>query len=455
MIESVSQGVGFRMGVWVALALPLVGAGCGPSSGNLTANDFAGGDGSGVRTPPRVFSIASAPAASTQIMLGASDTVGVVGSPVAAPAMPASEADRESGATGSLGANDEGANDGDESGEAIVLDAKVADVNGRPIIASVFLEDLMPRLRAATQTAPSVAAWRAEALQIIQQKLFLTVRDEVLYREAQASLPPEVRAIGLRNFLGQYRERIRLLNSGSVTQAERRLQEQYGQSLDEFLESQQRQQLIAQRLNDLSDSYAPVTWADVQNEYARRIDEFQPRPVVFGRMILPPGEAEAGSVLARLKAGEPFAAIAEDRELNRYRPGSGGLIDDDGTEVEGERSEMRLVGFESLNASLVGLEPGAWAGPIEYMGDREGFVMLDRLEQPPGRTLEDGRLQLELEAEIDWRRRQAARDRLVAELLNDAGFGLARQREIAVELREIAQARLAATQLASGSSGGS
>src|SRR5690606_2523715 len=44
-----------------------------------------------------------------------------------------------------------------------IYDAKVGDINGRPIIASRFLEDLMPRLNAISVEQPDLASWRREA----------------------------------------------------------------------------------------------------------------------------------------------------------------------------------------------------------------------------------------------------------------------------------------------------
>lgn len=425
MIESHSQAM--LAGVLGAAGLYLI-SGCGGSARSLTPHDFSGGSASGstsasVGAP--VYSVQTPPVPAA-MLLGSSDVaVAEPGAPSDVPvdAAPASRSDRE---------------------QAAVLDAKVGDVNGRPIIASVFLEDLMPRLRASMQTAPDQSAWRREALTIIRQKLSLTIRDEVLYREAKAQLPPEVRQ-GLLFYLSRFREQVRLQNSGSLSRADQLLREETGESLEEFLRSRQRQALIEGMLDGAAADYAPVTWTDVRNEYARRYDEFNPPPTVFARMILPPGDAEAEVVQGRLDGGESFAAVAEDRSVNRYRPTSGGLISEQGTQIEGELAEMELVSLEALNSALVSLEPGAWAGPIEYRGGRQGFVQLDRIEQPGGRSLEDGMLQLELRAEIEFRRKRAAQERFFRRLIEDAGFGEDRQLEMSLALLQIAETRLLAS----------
>ncbi|MEN1705421.1 MAG: hypothetical protein AAGJ54_07910 [Planctomycetota bacterium] len=405
-------------------------AGCGGDARrSLSPADFASGNSGPVASAPtRVYSVEPPPPPPT-VRLGATD---------ASVALPGLPADTEPAAT-----TDE-SRPASASGEPMVLDAKVGDVNGRPIIASVFLEDLMPRLRASLRSSPSRAAWRREATQIVREKLFFTIRDEVLYREAKAQLPPEVRQ-GLLFYLGRFREQIRLQNAGSVSRADELLREQTGQSLEEFLRSQQRQSLISGMLDGAASDYTPVTWSDVRNEYARRFDEFNPPPTVFARMILPPGDAEAELVHGRLSSGEPFDVVARDREMNRYRPSSGGMVSDEGTRVDGDLLAATLVGFPSLNAALVVLEPGSWAGPIEYRGGRQGFVSLERVETGEQRDLEDGMLQLELRAEIEFRRKSEARERLFRQLIDDAGFGDRRQRELTAELVRIAEARLIAS----------
>lgn len=430
MIESGSQ---LRTAAVVLASGVLLTGGCGGGGERtLTAADFASDEpAAAAAVPEPVYSI-EPPPVPARMLLGASDV------PDAVPGRPGDDAVDDVVVV-------ETAGDDDTEVNALLLDAKVGDVNGRPIIASVFLEDLMPRLQAAMRSAPSRAAWRRDAMTIIREKLFFTIRDEVLYREAKAQLPPEVRQ-GLLFYLGRFREQIRLQNAGSVSRADELLREQTGQSLEEYLRSQQRQSLITGMLDGAAADYAPVTWTDVRNEYARRFDEFNPPPTVFARMILPPGDAEAELVLGRLEAGEPFDAIATDRTMNRYRASSGGLVADEGTRLEGALSDATLVGFPALNAALVSLEAGGWAGPIEYRGGRQGFVLLDRVEAPETRDLEDGMLQLELRAEIEFRRKSEARERLFRRLIEDAGFGEERQRELAFELMRIAEARLMASE---------
>ncbi|MEM1071255.1 MAG: peptidylprolyl isomerase [Planctomycetota bacterium] len=321
----------------------------------------------------------------------------------------------------------------------LLLDAKVGDVNGRPIIASAFLAELLPRLTSLSRTEASRSAWRTEARRIIREKLDTTIRDEILYREARAQLPEEVRQ-GLFFFLERGRQQLRRSFQGSETIADRRLRSETGLGLAETLDLERRQAVIAQILNTAAADYAPVTWSDVRNEYDRRYDEFNPPPLVFARMILT-SDANADAVATRLENGEAFDAVAQDAAINRYRRTQAGSIDDDGRPIQGDLDEAELVGIEPLNAALVALEPGGWAGPVAYAEGRVGFVFLERI-QSTARSLDDGDLQLELRAEIDWRRRIEARTTFLNTLLEEARLGRDERNRIADQLLEIAEARV-------------
>lgn len=406
-----------RTGVIAWSAALLVASGCGSSGRDIPIGQFSGGaaDPPAVAPPGPTYAVAP-PADADGLMIGAADNA------LDPPSV---------------------AGDGPGNG-TIVLDAKIGDVNGRPVVASVFLEELFPRLRAASRTSPNRDVWRAEASRIIGDKLAAVIRDEVLYREARSRLPEQVRE-GLFTWIAQVRERVRQLNQGSTTAADARLREDYGMGLDEYLRAVERSEVIRQVLDDAASEAPPVTWADIRNEFERRRKEFAPPPRIYARMILCPDSASASAVTDRLSAGEPFGTVAGDKTLNRYRPEHSGSIGDGGISVEGELSGARLVGIEPLNAALTALEPGAWAGPIAFetpgRGASTGFVHVERIEIA-ARSLEEGDLQLELQAEITARREGEARERFLISLLNAAGLGPQQQAEMTRRLVEVAEARV-------------
>ena len=169
---------------------------------------------------------------------------------------------------------------------AAVYDAKIGDINGKPIIASTFLVDLMPRLRAEAETLSSGdrLEWRRAARPIIERKLTGMIRDEVLYREARARLP-ESSQQGLFHFVDRIRENLVRQAGGSETLAAQSVLEEENQTMDEFLASIEKQFMIKEILDIAAEDYAPVSWLDIQNEYQRQYKYFNPDPIVYFRII--------------------------------------------------------------------------------------------------------------------------------------------------------------------------
>ncbi|MCA9272937.1 MAG: hypothetical protein KDA31_07830 [Phycisphaerales bacterium] len=337
-----------------------------------------------------------------------------------------------------------GTPDDSESGRAFpggaVYDAKVGDINGRPIIASRFLEDLMPRLRAISTEQPDVASWRKEARPVIARKLEDMIRDEVLYREGLAR-NPDFNQQGLLFFVEKVREHMVRLSQGSETLADQRLREEEGVSLDQFLASIERQRVIKDVLDIAAEDYAPVSWLDIQNEYQRRYKQLNPDPQVFFRLISPKSDEVVAEIERRLNEGEPFESVASDAQLNTFAVDRGGLFSAEGTAITKPLAESTLINDSALNAAIVALEPGAWAGPIVRASGRTSFVMLDRVEQQT-MSLDDESVQLSIEQYLTRLRREQALERYVMRLRERANLGEARSNGFVDELLRVAETRV-------------
>ncbi|GAB5495792.1 MAG: hypothetical protein Phyf2KO_08720 [Phycisphaerales bacterium] len=325
---------------------------------------------------------------------------------------------------------------------AAVYDAKIGDINGRPIIASRFLEDLMPRLRAeAAKLEPDQRReWRQEAFQIIARKLDGMIRDEVLYREGRARIP-EITPQGLAMFVERIRENIIRRESGSYTQAEQRILEEENVTMDEFLASLEKQVVIKEILDIAAEDYAPVSWLDIQNEYNRRYDTFNPNPRAYFRIITTRDSSTAETVKQRLDSGDSFGELASDSNLNTYAVDRGGIFKEEGTEFEGEFTEARLIAIDDLNSALVTLNEGEWAGPIARSGDRQSFVYLERVQQQSF-SLEDENVQLSIEQYLKKTRSDEALERFVNRLRERANLGQSRANEMVIELLRVAETRV-------------
>lgn len=260
-----------------------------------------------------------------------------------------------------------------------LVNAKVGDINGRPVFAGEFLEPLEPVLAAAAAN-PQVdqSAWRAEAERLIRQQLLEQIEGELLRAEAVSTLAPEQQRFGLGALLDRVREGARREAGGNLALARQRIEEQEGIGFDEYLEAQRDEQLVRYLLQQRIDRRVAVSWREIQQEYEARRDEFNPNPRAIFRTIRV-RSSEAGDVAAitdALAAGRPFAEVAS-LPANGSNPSQGGLFI---FEFEGELADSKPFLQEDLNAAAVTLAPGEFAGPIE--DDRfVRWVMLEQIAQ--------------------------------------------------------------------------
>jgi len=325
---------------------------------------------------------------------------------------------------------------------AAIYDAKIGDINGRPIIASRFLEDLMPRLRAEAEKpgARNREEWRRVAWQIIDRKLDGLVRDEVLYREGRSIIPGASQQ-GLFAYLDGIRDNIIRQAGGSETLAEQGLLEQENQTMDQFLAFAEKQIVIKEILNVAAEDYAPVSWLDIQNEYQRQYKFFNPDPVVLFRIVTAPTPEAALTIQERLAAGESFADIAGDNTLNTFAPERQGLFSETGTAIQVPLEEATLIADTDLNAAVVQLAEGEWAGPITRKNGKQSFVYLDRLLQK-SESLDEEHVQIRLERYLTQQRSDQALDSFVDRLKERANLGPERFDELVAKILQVAETRV-------------
>lgn len=397
-------------------------AGCaGEADRQLELNQFAGGvdTSAGAAAPRTVYAPVNRERAQPEtIVIRPTETTAQAGDPVM----------QEPSETESLGGG--------------VYDAKIGDINGRPIIASRFLEDLMPRLMALSveTAAGGRAEWRREARTVIARKLDGMIRDEVLYREGRAR-NPDYNEQGVLFYVDFVRQHIIRQSGGSATMAEQELMAQEGQTMEEFLSSVERQKVIKDVLDIVAEDYAPVSWLDIQNEYQRRYKTFNPDPLVFFRLISPVNDEATALIEERLAGGEAFESVAKDSSVNSFAPERGGLFAEQGTTIVVPLAEATLINDASLNEALVALEPGAWAGPVGRANGSAGFVMLDRVEQESA-SLDDEAVQLGIERYLKQLRSEQALSAFVMRLRERANLGPERFEELVGLIVDVAETRV-------------
>ncbi|MEM1329248.1 MAG: hypothetical protein AAGG07_01675 [Planctomycetota bacterium] len=276
-----------------------------------------------------------------------------------------------------------------------LVDAKVGDVNGRPIIASEFLQPLAARL-AAEADRMNREQWRRFADQRIRNQLELTIENELLEAEARAALPDEVKQ-GLFNFIQQFREDLASENRGLGLLADENSRRTSGLSLDEVVNQRLTDELIQFAFNRAIQSRVHVSWHDIEMAYEQRYEYYNPRAkATFRQIIVRANDPDARqAVQTALDASEPFEDIARGPD-NRYARSRGGEIsvEFDGANRGTPYNQASLFRSAELSEAVRSLSEGEIAGPIES-GRNVHWLLLERLDQPPRVTIFEAQQEIE------------------------------------------------------------
>ncbi len=296
----------------------------------------------------------------------------------------------------------------DEPGDRIIVDSLVGEVNGRPIFADAFLQEIEDRLlRAAEELSGSE---RETAFRVIVNAL---LRDKVLnaliVSEAEASLSIE-QQMGLFAFIQSLQEEQIRQHSRSRAETDRALASEGG--LDGYLKRQKEVVMVEQLRRRKIDPRVIVSWRDIEREYLRRYDEFNPRAEVTLALIRLHTVDQAElieQVQDRLDGDESFATLAEELGFPdggvwaTFRMGPGGITDIDVS--------------DQIKGVLAGLEEGRISEPFTQ-GPSTLWLHVVSLQRPPARSLyEDPQIQRILRNEIHRRRGKEQWDRYINSLL--------------------------------------
>lgn len=316
-----------------------------------------------------------------------------------------------------------------------LLDAKIGDVNGKPIFTSSFFAPIEDRLIAEAQRL-SLNEWRASAGRIIAQRLDGIIADELLRAEALAALTPTQR-VGLQAFLSNFRNTLLSENLGSSQLAERRILEQEGLTLDQALRQKEVDTLVQLTLIREINRRVNVSWRDIRQRYDRDIDQFAPPPSAVLRVIraFRDDEATVTQIRERLENGDSFIEVASS-ELNNYSTETQGVLK---MQIEGSFEETQFFGRDELNDATHQLAIGEHAGPVE-LGSSYYWILYEDQEQEIV-SLYDA--QLAIQRELTFERREQARDQYLARLQERAR--VSSRDEVLMRLFEIADARYAPT----------
>jgi hypothetical protein len=296
-------------------------------------------------------------------------------------------------------------------GDEAVVESVIGQVSGRPIFVDEFLAPIDDQLRREGERL-NQAEFIQRAQVIIGRRLSEVVRNELFLAEAEASLTEQER-MGLLAFLKDLQEKNIAERGGTIFGAERRIAEEREMTLQEFEEAQRNETLIRNLLYQRISPRVIVSWRDVQREYERRRSEFNP-PARITLMRLRLSDADQKELIeqvkTRLAAGEDFDVVVQELGLAESVSILGG---EPLTMGPGGVSDVPVA--DALKAGLAKLkgEPGETTEAIAGEG-RTTWLHIDKIEQPPARTLFE--VQEQLIAELRSRRETEELDKYVNSL---------------------------------------
>lgn len=323
---------------------------------------------------------------------------------------------------------------------AMLVDAKVGELNGRPIRVQDLLDDIGPRLNAAARTRrltrdewafllntdpdPAIEArplrrdeWMAFATKLFMFRLNAELENQLLAEEARASLKPEQKQ-GLKYMVEQATEDERRKAAGSRAAFERQLKEQ-NQTQEEFERNKEAQLLIGYQLEEKLRKRVRTSWRDVRLFYERNNALFNPPPVAYFRLIrVPANKPEAiAAIQAALDAGEPFEKVAAMPE-NDYNAKEGGKAPEQRFTTEYAKGDFFV---DSLREAARTLTPGQYTHtPVNFRQDK-AWLYLEKIVNK-GRPLSDTDVQLGIATRLNLAAFDAERKAYIQRLKDRATF---------------------------------
>jgi parvulin-like peptidyl-prolyl isomerase len=323
-------------------------------------------------------------------------------------------------------------------GPAVFIDAKLGDINGNPILASVFLDtgsttvEPIGRFLAEEARRRPLAQWRTFARDEVTKRVALFVRDEILRAEALATLNQDQR-VGFLAFIDRLQRDAQRRMGGSRAVAERTLSQTEGVTFDEWKRRERDRNLVQFQVQEKVSKRVQVSGRDIAQRYDQLYDTFNRPPLAtFRQVVIPAANADAiAAFQASIDAGESFESLARS-EKNTHRRATGGL---EAREIPGDRAAADLFANPKLNQAARTLEVGQVAGPIDVSAGK-AWLYLESIEDREQDLYE---AQLALEDRIRDERFNRALERYFTRLASR--MNITDTSDVVEQLLEIAERR--------------
>lgn len=300
------------------------------------------------------------------------------------------------------------AGDGEEIrvGRVWVVDALIGQINGRPLYAGEFLDSLEDRiLRLRTEESDDRA--RLATADLVSQRLQQYVNNELVIAEAEQQLSPEMK-VGLMSFLQQIRETTIAGYGGTRQGAEDSLAEEYGMSLDEYVNERKNEALARELLRKRIQPRVVVAWRDVELAFSRVESQASTKgTVLVARIRLPIEDPRVPDVRERLGSGAPFGDLANELGLP-----------DGGKWQSFDYPEDGLAGLdlaEDIRSAITSIPQGHASAPIERASSIQWYCVTD-ITKPNKASIWNPVIQLSLRGELEAMRRRREQDKYLLSL---------------------------------------
>ena len=299
--------------------------------------------------------------------------------------------------------------------DRLIVDRMVGQINGNPLYASAFFENMDARLRAESQKM-SVEQWVAFTRQQITQELSDRIWNELLLAEFESALSPEERQ-GILGFIRSLREGVLKENLGSEAVADSKLQQREGITLDQYLEREKDRAFVREQVRREIESRVKVSYRDIKQRYERDREKYEPKPIAIFRVIRVPASDETArdAVEAALLDGTPGVEIA--KRYGRFNRENDGLLEV--TLESGDVAGTQIFAIPELNDPSQSLGVGQTTDAIEYRSSVQ-WVHLEEIRTPETKSLYD--VQLQIENEIRNERTFDERKRYAFEIFSRGSF---------------------------------
>jgi hypothetical protein len=292
-------------------------------------------------------------------------------------------------------------------GDQLIIDSLVGQVSGRPIFADALLAPIAEQLRSERAQSATPREFELRAKRIVDNRLRDVVLNELFLAESESSLTQQQQQ-GLLAFLRNLRERTIAESLGSVSQREQQLQAEQGLTLDQYLAARKDEVLIQTLLMQKVQPRVIVSWKDVQREYNRNKERFNPPALVTLKRIRLSTITQAKlieQVKGRLQRGDSFDAVAASLDSSSVRTLDALPM------KSADVSDIDII--DAYKPFLKGLREGQTTQPIAQQNDTV-WLHVAKIERQPRRSIYD--VQRQLINELERRRREEQQQKYIRSL---------------------------------------